>query len=56
VTVTTIGCMFYNSSTRCSTGRAVYVGSFGGTQTVTAGTLTLVLPVNAPGTAILQIS
>jgi len=57
VTVDTDGCMFYNDSTRAGpAGRAVYVGSFGGEQKVTAGTLTLVLPTNAAGTAILQIS
>jgi hypothetical protein len=57
VTVSVVGCVFYNDTTRAGAlGRCVYVGSFGGTQTVTAGTLTLVLPTNAPGTAILQIS
>ena len=56
-TLNVAGCMFYNDSTRAGpAGRAVYVGSFGGEQQVTAGTLTLVLPTNAPGTAILQIS
>lgn len=56
-TISTDGCEFYNNTTRAgAVGRAIYVGSFGGQQQVTAGTLTLVLPTNAPGTAILQIS
>jgi len=49
----TSGCVIYNSS---SGNRAVYVGSFGGTQTVTAGTLTLVQPTNGVGTSLLQIN
>jgi hypothetical protein len=36
--------------------RAISVHDFGGTQTVAAGTFTIVLPTNAQGTAILQIS
>jgi hypothetical protein len=52
-TLSTDGCIIYNSS---SNGRAVYVGSFGGTQTVTAGTLTLLLPTNGPGTSLLQLN
>lgn len=52
-TFTTDGCMFYNST---ASNRAVYVGSFGGTQSVSAGTFTLVLPANSSGTAILQLS
>ena len=54
-TFSTGGCEFYNASTRASTGRVVYVGSFGGTQTVTAGTFTLVLPTNNSSNAILRI-
>lgn len=50
------GCLFYNDSLRAGAiGRAVYVGSFGGTQTVTAGTFTLVLPTNNSSNAILRI-
>lgn len=49
----TVGCIIYNSS---QSNRAVYVGSFGGTQTVTAGTLTLVLPTNDASNAILRIA
>ena len=52
-TFTTDGCLIYNSS---ATNRAVYVGSFGSTQSVTSGTFTVVLPVNAAGTAILQLT
>lgn len=50
---TTDGCMFYNST---ASNRAVYVGSFGGTQSVSAGTFILVIPANSVGTAILQLS
>lgn len=49
----TIGGMIYNSS---SSNKAVYVGSFGGTQTVTSGTLTLVQPSNGVGTSLLQLN
>lgn len=46
------GCMFYNST---NSNRAVYVGSFGGTQTVTAGTFTIVLPTNDSSNAVLRL-
>lgn len=50
------GCMIYNDSNRAgATGRAVYVGDFGGEQKVTGGTLTLVLPTNNSSSAILRI-
>jgi hypothetical protein len=49
----TIACLLYNST---SSGKAVYVGDFGGTQTVTSGTLTLVLPANGVGTSLLRIA
>lgn len=60
-TITTTAGMIYNTSLRggsaaASTNRAVSTHDFGGTQTVTAGTLTVLLPVNAVGTAILQIT
>lgn len=48
----TSGCIIYNAT---ASNRAVYVGSFGGTQTVSAGTLTLVQPTNAAGTSLLRI-
>jgi hypothetical protein len=49
----TSGCIIYNSS---ASNQAVYVGSFGGTQTVTSGTLTLVLPTNNSSSALLRIA
>ena len=49
----TSGCIIYNSS---ASNNAVYVGSFGGTQTVTSGTLTLVQPTNGVGTSLLQLN
>jgi hypothetical protein len=52
-TFSTVGTIIYNSS---ATNKAVYVGSFGGTQTVTAGTLTLVQPSNGVGTSLLQLN
>jgi hypothetical protein len=52
-TFTTDGCMIYNNT---ASQRAVYVGSFGSTQTVTAGTFTVILPANTAGNAILQLT
>lgn len=52
-TFSTSGCIIYNTS---STNRAVYVGSFGGVQTVSGGTLTLILPTNGVGTSLLQLN
>lgn len=52
-TFSTVGCIIYNSS---AGNKAVYVGSFGGTETVTAGTLTLVQPTNGVGTSLLQLN
>jgi hypothetical protein len=55
-TFSTGGCEFYNNSLRAGVvGRVSYVGSFGGTQTVTGGTFTLVLPTNNSSNAILRI-
>lgn len=51
-TFTTSGCVIYNSF---AANRAVYVGSFGGAQSVTNGTFTLVQPVNGPTTSLLRI-
>lgn len=53
VTISTGGCLFYNSS---AGNRACYVGSFGGTETVTAGTFTILLPTNGVGTSVLQLN
>src|SRR6516164_508240 len=52
-TLSTVGCIIYNAS---ASNKAVYVGSFGGTQTVTSGTLTLVQPANGVGTSLLQLN
>lgn len=51
-TFSTSGCIIYNSS---AGNRAVYVGSFGGVQSVVAGTFTMVLPTNNNSSAILRI-
>jgi hypothetical protein len=48
----TIGCIIYNAS---ASNKAVYVGDFGGTQTVSSGTLTLVQPTNDSTHALLRI-
>lgn len=60
-TFTCTAAMIYNTSVRGGasaggTNRAVSCHDFGGTQTVTAGTFTVLLPTNALGTAILQIT
>jgi hypothetical protein len=52
-TFSTTGCMIYNTN---ASNAAVYVGDFGGTQSVSAGTFTIVLPANTVGNSILQIS
>lgn len=52
-TFTTDGAMIYNQT---NGQRAVGVFSFGSTQTVTAGTLTLVLPANTAAAAILRLA
>jgi hypothetical protein len=52
-TISTNGCMIYNST---NSNRAVSVHSFGGTQTVTAGTLTLVFPTPDATNAIIRIA
>lgn len=52
-TFSTVGCLLYNSS---ASNKAVYVGSFGGTESVVAGTLTLVQPTNGVGTSLLQLN
>lgn len=52
-TFSTSGCIIYNTS---SSNRAAYVGSFGGTVSVTSGTLTLTLPAASSSTAILRIA
>ena len=52
-TFSTVGCIAYNTN---DSNAAVYVGDFGGTQTVSAGTLTLVLPTNNNSSAILRLT
>jgi hypothetical protein len=52
-TFSTTGGMIYNSSV---SNQAVYVGDWGGTQSVSAGTFTVILPANTVGNSILQIS
>lgn len=58
----TTAAVIYNSSARLGAaavpivGRAVSVHDFGGTQTVTAGTFTIVMPVNDAANAILRLS
>jgi hypothetical protein len=48
----TSGCLMYNATNGT---RAAYVGSFGGTQTVTAGTFTILMPANTSSTALLRL-
>lgn len=52
-TLSTTGCMIYNST---NSDRAVSTHDFGGTQTVTAGTLTIVMPSADASNAILRIA
>lgn len=53
----TAGCMIYNTTQNGpQAGAGVSVHDFGGTQTVSSGTFTAVMPVAAVGTAILQIT
>lgn len=53
----TIGCMIYNTTRNGPIAtRGVSVHDFGGTQTVTSGTFTAVMPTAAVGTAVLQIT
>lgn len=52
-TFTADGCMIYNSS---ASNKAVYVGSFGSTQTVSAGTFTVVLPAADASNAVIRLA
>ncbi|MFO1185834.1 MAG: hypothetical protein U1E56_13785 [Bauldia sp.] len=55
--ISVAGCMIYNTARRGdSANRAVGVFDFGGTQTVTGGTLTLVLPTADAANALLRIT
>jgi hypothetical protein len=50
-------CMIYNTSARQGTaGRSISLHDFGGTQTVTSGTFTVVLPTADASNAILRIA
>lgn len=56
-TFSCIGCILYNNSRRGPTAtRGASVHDFGGTQTVSAGTLTLVFPAADASNAILRIA
>lgn len=71
-TFSTTGAMIYNASTKPRLGapangitanisgsavnRSISVHDFGGTETVTSGNFTVLIPTNAQGTALLQIS
>lgn len=62
-TISTTAAIIYNTASRLGaataaaiTGRSVSVHDFGGTQTVTAGTLTLVMPTNDGTNAIIRIA
>ncbi len=57
-TFSTIGCMIYNTANRYAnvTGRCAGVFDFGGTQTVTNGTFTVVMPNFSSASAILRIA
>lgn len=52
-TFSTTGAIIYNSS---KSNKAVCVLDFGGTQTVSAGTFTVIFPAAAAGTAIIRIA
>lgn len=52
-----IACIIYNSSARQgTTGRSISTHDFGGTQTVTSGTFTVVMPTADASNAILRIA
>jgi hypothetical protein len=57
-TFSTAGCIIYSASKRNAgvTGRAVSVHDFGGVQSVSSGTLTVILPANNSSSAILRLS
>ena len=61
-TISVTAGIVYNTSTRLGAaaaplnGRTIGVYDFGGTQTVTAGTITFTMPTNAAGTALIQLA
>ncbi len=52
-TFSATGAIMYNAS---ASNKAVYVGDFGGTQTVAAGTFTILMPTNNLSNALLRIA
>lgn len=52
-TFSAVACIMYNTS---ASNKAVYVGDFGGTQTVSAGTFTILMPTNNSSSALLRIA
>lgn len=55
-TISTTACMIYNTASSCSVVKPGYgVFDFGGTQTVTGGTLTLLQPSNTSTTALFRL-
>jgi hypothetical protein len=52
-TFSTDGCLMYNAT---KSNKAAYVGSFGGTQSVVAGTFTLIMPTNNSTNALLRLA
>lgn len=52
-TFSTTACMIYNSS---ASNKATSTYDFGGTQSVTAGTFTIVMPTNNSSSAVLRIA
>ncbi len=63
-TISTIGCEIYNLNARLgqattyalSANRVLYVGDFGGTQAVVAGTMTLTMPTQNSSSSLLRIA
>jgi hypothetical protein len=62
-TISTVSAVIYNTTTRLgastfslSANRTISNHDFGGTQTVTSGTMTLTMPTQAAGTSLLQIA
>jgi hypothetical protein len=53
VTITTSGCMIYNSS---ASNKSVAVFSFGGDKTATAGDLTIIFPTADASNAVIRLS
>lgn len=52
-TFSTVGCIIYNAT---KSNKAAYVGDFGGTQSVSAGTITLLMPTTNSSTALFRLA